>query len=157
MKGRQSGMPTEEVWSSFFDFECILSKLGCDERCGDVVEFGCGYGHFTEAAAEKITGTVYAVDIENEIIEATRSRLAKSGLLNVEVEQGDFLAHGCGRPDASVDFAMLFNILHIEEPAELLQEARRVLVPGGGHWNLSKTLTCASLRRIRKHVSDIHV
>ena len=42
------------------------------------------------------------------------------------------------RPDASVDHAMLFNILHVEEPVGLLCEAMRVLVPGGKagiiHW-----------------------
>jgi ubiquinone/menaquinone biosynthesis C-methylase UbiE len=40
--------------------------------------------------------------------------------------------------DAGVDYAMLFNILHIKHPENMLQEARRVLKPGGQlgmmHW-----------------------
>jgi hypothetical protein len=40
-KGRESGMPDEVYWQSFFNPECIVSKLDCFG--GDVVEFGCGY------------------------------------------------------------------------------------------------------------------
>lgn len=138
-KGRESGMPAADYWSSFFDADCILSNLGCDELCGDVVEFGCGYGLFTEAAARKVSGTVYGLDIDANMIEATRDRVSQAGLANVEVEQRDFLANGSGRPDGSIDYAMLFNILHIEDPIALLSEAYRVLRPGGHvgiiHWN----------------------
>ena len=35
-----------------------------------------------------------------------------------------------GRPDESVGYGMLFNILHIEHPVELHREASRVLTPG---------------------------
>jgi hypothetical protein len=51
VKGRQSGLPAEEYWSSFCDAECVLSKLDCDQRSGDFVEFGYGYGLFTVFAA----------------------------------------------------------------------------------------------------------
>lgn len=44
---------------------------------------------------------------------------AMEGLENVIVEQRDFLAHGCGRPAQSVDYAIPFNILHLETPVEL--------------------------------------
>ncbi|MBI1249351.1 methyltransferase domain-containing protein [bacterium] len=143
MKGRQSGMPEEEYWNSFFNPNCILSKLGCYEQCGDVVEFGCGYGSFTEAAAKTVDGCVFALDIEQEMIEATENKLKQAGIANVIVERRDFVADGSGRPDASVGYAMLFNILHIEEPVALLREARRVLNPGGKvgviHWNYDAT------------------
>lgn len=132
-------MPAEEYWSSFFDPECILSKLDCGANCGDVVEFGCGYGLFTAPAAMRIAGTVYALDIDPEMIKATWLRIAEAGLANVHVEQRDFLTDGCGRPDQSASYAMLFNILHIEESLSLLREAYRVVMPGGKlgiiHWN----------------------
>jgi SAM-dependent methyltransferase len=138
-KGRESGMPEAAYWNSFFDAECVLAKLDCDRNCRDVLEFGCGYGLFTEAAARIVRGTVYALDIDPEMVEATRERLREADVTNVSVEERDFVADGSGCPDASVDYAMLFNILHIDEPVALLREAFRALTPGGTlgimHWN----------------------
>jgi len=132
-------MPEEELWNSFFNPACVLSKLRCDKQCIDVVEFGCGYGLFTEAAARLVAGCVYALDIEQEMIEATNQKMRLAEITNVITERRDFVADGCGRPEQSVCYTMLFNILHIEEPVALLREARRVLKPGGKvgviHWN----------------------
>ena len=139
MKGRQSGMPEEDLWNSFFNPSSILSKLGCDPQCNDVVEFGCGYGLFTEAAARVVTGCVYALDIEQEMIDVTDAKMRQAEINNVITERRDFVRDGCGRPEESVCYAMLFNILHIEEPVALLRESRRVLKPAGKvgviHWN----------------------
>jgi SAM-dependent methyltransferase len=132
-------MPAEEYWNSFFDAECALANLDCTGDCRDVLEFGCGYGLFTEAAARIARGTVYAIDIDSAMVEATRDRLREADLSNAVVEERDFVADGSGRPDASVDYAMLFNILHIDEPVALLRKAYRALRPGGTlgimHWN----------------------
>lgn len=132
-------MPAEPYWNSFFDADCILSKLDCNEPLGDVLEFGCGYGLFTEAAARRTADTVHALDIDPQMIEATRQRISAAGLLNVALEQRDFLADGCGLPEQSIGYAMLFNILHVEQPVKLLRETYRVMMPGGRvgiiHWN----------------------
>ena len=138
MKARESDMPREESWSEFFDPDCVVKKLGCDEHCGDVIDFGCGYGNFAVAAARIAKGTVYALDIESDMVRATRDRARAANLSNIHAEQRDFLAIGSGRPDASSDFVMLFNILHMDDPVSLLKEAHRVLRPGGKaaviHW-----------------------
>ena len=139
MKGRQSGMPDEDLWNSFFDADGVLSMLDCQDLSGDVVEFGCGYGLFTEAVARRTSGRVYALDIDPDMVAATRRKVDAVGIHNVVTEQRDFLVGGCGRPDQSVSYAMLFNILHIEQPVALLREAYRVVRPGGKvgiiHWN----------------------
>lgn len=139
MKTRESGMPEEQIWGSFFDPPSILAKLGLTSACGDAVEFGCGYGTFTIPAARVIAGTLYAVDVDPEMIAATRTKVEAAGLDNVQVCLWDFAAEGTGLPDASIDYAMLFNILHAECPTALLEEAYRLLGPGGKvgiiHWN----------------------
>lgn len=115
----------------------MVDKLGCTGPC-DVVEFGCGYGTFTIPAARAVTGRVFAFDIDLGMVETTDHKAREAGLCNVEARVRDFLADGTGLDDGSVGYAMLFNILHIEDPVGLLREARRVLVTGGHvgiiHW-----------------------
>ncbi len=139
MKTRESGMPEEEMWREFFDPEATLRLLKLTSSCQDVVDFGCGYGTFTIPAARIVSGVVYALDIEPEMVELTRCKAEAACLRNVEVRRRDFVARGTGLPDGSVDYAMLFNILHAEERMVLLQEAWRVLAQEGTlaviHWN----------------------
>ncbi len=132
-------MPSEEVWQGFFDPQAILEKLGVTRDCQAVVDFGCGYGTFSIPAAQMIRGTVYALDMDAGMLAATRAKAAAASLRNVEIRQRDFVTQGTGLPDASVDYAMLFNILHAEQRMTLLVEAWRILAPGGKlaviHWN----------------------
>jgi SAM-dependent methyltransferase len=138
MKVRDSGMPNETMWAQFFDARGILTALDFSAADADVVDFGCGYGTFTVAAARLTSGTVYALDIDTEMIAATAAKAASFGLDNVRTIPRDFVAEGTGLPNASADYAMLFNILHAEQPVELLREALRVLRPRGKaaviHW-----------------------
>lgn len=103
-----------------------------------MVEFGCGYGTFTLPAARAVAGRVFALDIEAELVAETARKARQAGLTNVVAEVRDVLAEGCGRPDDSAGYVMLFNILHVEQPVGLLREAARVLAPGGAagviHW-----------------------
>ena len=131
-------MPPPELWEGFFDPDAVLRVLGCGASPGDVVEFGCGYGTFTIAAARRVSGTVYASDIDPLMVRATVDRVAQAALRNVVIEARDFVTEGTGRPDASASFVLLFNILHTENPMSLLREAHRVLHAGGTagviHW-----------------------
>jgi SAM-dependent methyltransferase len=134
-------MPTVDVWEDFFDPPAILETLGCHGISGDAVEFGCGYGTFTLPAAKRISGIVYALDIDPTMVAATADRALTQGIRNIVVEERDFLARGSGRPDSSVSLVLLFNILHIEAPIGLLCEAHRNLREGGAavviHWKRS--------------------
>jgi SAM-dependent methyltransferase len=132
-------MPAIEQWESYFDPAGILDSLGFRHLSGDVIEFGCGYGTFTLAAASRISGRVHALDIDPVMVASTAVRASRSGLNNVVAEQRDFVENGCGREAQSASVALLFNILHIEDPVGLLKEAHRVLRVGGLvgviHWN----------------------
>ena len=143
MKVRDSGMPEEDLWATFFDPELLLQRLRLEESAANVVEFGCGYGTFTCPAAGMITGQVHAFDIDPDMIEATRRKADAAGLTNVRCHLHDFVAEGTRLPDGSADYAMLFNILHMDRPLLLLGESHRVLGPnrklGIIHWNYDAT------------------
>ena len=143
MKTRESGMPEEEMWREFFDPEAALRLLKLTSSCQDVVDFGCGYGTFTIPAARIVSGTVHALDIEPDMVQATQAKADAEELRNVKTYLRDFVAEGSGLPSASVDYVMLLNILHAEHPQVLLDEAFRLLTPGGQlaiiHWNCDPT------------------
>ena len=139
MRTRESGMPAEDIWEGFFDAEATVRKLGLRAECESVLDFGCGYGTFTIAAARIVRGVVHALDVEPEMVDLTRRKAEAASLENVDPRHRDFVVDGSGLPDASVDYAMLFNILHAEQRELLLREAWRVLKEGGSlaviHWN----------------------
>ena len=144
MKTRESGMPPEEMWHTFFSPRETLLALGLRADMTDVVDLGCGYGTFTIPAAEIVErGIVHAFDIEADMIAATRGKARQRNLSNVQLHQRDFASDGTGLPDASADYVMLFNILHAEERGQLLAEAFRLLRERGTlgimHWNYDST------------------
>jgi hypothetical protein len=64
VKTRDSGMPDEELWASFFAPAKRLAMLGLNAKVGNAVDFGCGYGTFAVPAAKVARGIVYALDID---------------------------------------------------------------------------------------------
>ncbi len=138
MKIRDSGMPEEDTWAGFFDPQTTLQQLGLTAAICDVVDFGCGYGTFTIPAAQLVSGTVYTLDIDPQMLDHAKTCADAEGLANVQFIERDFIADGSGLADGIADYVMLFNILHPERPVELLYEARRNLRDGGVlgiiHW-----------------------
>jgi ubiquinone/menaquinone biosynthesis C-methylase UbiE len=131
-------MPASNLWASFFDVDLILSELHIDSNIKDLVEIGCGYGTFTIPAANKINGNLHAFDIENGMIDIVNKELRNRFINNVILEQRDILTQTTGLAANSVDYVMLFNILHHESPYDFLNEAYRILKPKGMlgilHW-----------------------
>ena len=143
MKGRESGLPDESHWESFYDARCILAKLEVPNDDSSVVEFGSGYGTFALPAAMRTSGAVYALDIEPSLVEALEKKARDARLSNLVASVRAVVAEGTGLSNGSVDHAMVYNILHIEDPVALLGEAFRVLRPGGRlsmiHWKPDPT------------------
>lgn len=131
MKVRDSGMPEEAIWNTFFDTDTLLSELNIDSQITDLVEIGCGYGTFTIPASKLIQGKLYAFDLEEEMIAQLNQKIELQQLENIRLEKRDILTLTTGLPQNSVDYVMLFNILHHEYPLELIDEAYRIIKPGG--------------------------
>jgi ubiquinone/menaquinone biosynthesis C-methylase UbiE len=161
MKVRESGMPAEEMWRTFFNPTQVLQLLGLSREAHDVVEFGCGYGTFTIPAAQFIAGAVHAFDIEPEMIDETRHKAEQAGLANIRLYLRDFIAQGTGLPDSMADYVMMFNLLHAEEPLQLLHECFRIMEPGAQlgimHWNYDPTTPRGPSMNIRPKPEDCRV
>ncbi len=138
MKLRESGMPDEIYWESLFDVELILRKLGINSSLRGVAELGCGYGTFTIPIAKRISGTIETIDIDPEMVKRTRERARQAKLHNVLCYESDILSSSFKCESASKDACLLFNILHGDEPLQILNEAACVVRPGGFvfiiHW-----------------------
>lgn len=109
----------------------ILRELGA--RPGAVVaDLGAGSGYFTLPLARRVgpQGTVYAVDVQPEMLDILRGKLAEAEVDNVELVLG---AEADPRlPEGVVDLVLLVDVYHeLEYPRELMQEVVRSLVPGG--------------------------
>ena len=138
MKVRDSGMPEQTYWESLLDVKATLDALRVDRAVQDVVEIGCGYGTFTVPVAERIAGTMHAFDIEPEMVALTRERLKQANVTNARVSQRDVIVDGFGLPSGSIDAVLLSNILHAENPVQMLRASTALLSPGGRllvtHW-----------------------
>ncbi len=142
LETRPSGLRGETYWSRFartYDESAefvvgrslrreIARRLGQERELGEVIEFGCGTGYFTQAIASNAT-RVLATDLSDEMLEAARLRLA--GFANVAIGAAD-----CELlvpfPAGSFDTVLMANVLHvIGDPRAALRESRRLLRHGG--------------------------
>jgi len=110
--------------------ERMLREIGL--RCGmTALDFGCGPGSFSLAAARLVgpTGHVVAVDIQPLAIRRLRRAAARRGFNHLQVIHRDDLQ---GVPSESADVALLLDVLHeMDEPDAALAEVGRVLKQGG--------------------------
>lgn len=96
-----------------------------------VLDFGCGPGSFSEAAADIVgpAGRVYALDIHPLAILSIKERTERKGIRNIEWISSD---GDTGLSDASIDVVLLYDVLHeIKDRHGVLSELNRVLKPGG--------------------------
>ncbi len=137
---RESGMPAQAYWETLLDVPFILDAFGfiADSATGDIAELGCGYGTFTIPLAARIRGTVHALDLDPAMVATTTARASAASLPNVRTSVRDVATSGYDLPPASCAAALLFNILHAEDPVALLRAARDLVRPGGFvaviHW-----------------------
>src|SRR5919107_1115448 len=108
----------------------VLSEVGMIKPGTHVLDYGCGPGNYTIAAAELVgpSGKVYAVDIHPMAIRKVQNKANKKGL-NVQTILTDYDTQ---LPDSSVDAVLLFYVLHdFKNPDAIIKELSRVLKPRG--------------------------
>ncbi|HBD93992.1 MAG: methyltransferase type 12 [Spirochaetes bacterium GWF1_31_7] len=147
MKYRDSGMPSEEMWDSFFSPTKILSKMEVDTEIDMLIDVGCGYGTFILPASNIIKGKVIGIDVDNKMIEICSDKIKNNqihniDLLNIDISEEqsiDVLKKYNGR----INYISLFNILHCEDPIKLLGRIYKILNDNGKvgiiHWKYEKT------------------
>jgi len=109
----------------------VLSEVDMIKPGVHVLDYGCGPGNYTIAAAELVgpSGKVYAVDIHPLAILKVQNKDDKKGLGNVKTILTD-----CNTklPHSSVDVILLFYVLHdFKYPDAIIKELNRVLKPMG--------------------------
>jgi len=109
-------------------------KLGFKEGM-KVADFGAGSGAYTMMLANVVgtTGTVYAVDVQRELLTKIQNDAVKVGIENIEIIWGDMeTLGGIGIKDELLDGALLSNTLfQVDDKITVLKEIWRVLRPGG--------------------------
>ena len=97
-----------------------------------VVEIGPGKGSYTLAMAERVApdGRVYAIDIQEAVVERLRRRAEKEGVMNLYPRVDD--AYDLYFEDGSVDRVVAIACLpEIPEPVRAMREFHRILKPDG--------------------------
>ena len=112
------------------DIHRILSLLPITHY-QTVADIGCGPGFFTIPLAKTLwEGKMYALDIQEEMLEACRRRVEEARLGNVEVK----LSKETKFPleAGSLDGAMVSLVLHSQvNKAAFLKAVVKLLMPGG--------------------------
>ena len=94
-----------------------------------VADLGCGEGYLT-IETSRWASKVIAVDRSQAVLERARALASRRRVTNVTWKKGEL--ERVPIRDASVDLALLSQALHhASDPARALEEAARILVPGG--------------------------
>lgn len=123
--------------SSFgmFDSEQAFEYLKLQE--GDTfLDLGCGAGDYSLYAAGIIgkTGTVYAIDLWDEMLKGINKEAGRLGINNIHTITAD-ICNPINIADNSIDVCLLATVMHAEKKTEkcktLFTEIVRVLKPNG--------------------------
>ena len=113
------------------DSEVERSLIGLlpDGEIGDLLDLGTGSGRMLTVLSPR-SRRVVGIDSSREMLAVARANLDRDGLTNAQVRLGDL--YQLPLADRSFDVAVMHHVLHyLEDPADALVEAARVLRPGG--------------------------
>lgn len=147
MRYRESGMPSEQMWDTFFNPIEILNLMDINKQIRTLIDIGCGYGTFLLPTSEIVNTKVIGIDIDGDMLKVCRDKIKDYNAAKVELMQGDISTDDTikelGKYNGQIDYITLFNILHCEEPIILLKNAYEILNDNGKigiiHWKYENT------------------
>lgn len=123
-------MPTAGWWDALWpDPAGVLEAVGL-RRDMAAIDLCCGDGWFT-LPMSKVAASVVAIDIDRNMLEAARDRLAAAGATNCEFVEGDAyeLARHMRGP---ADFVLMANAFHgVPDQPRLADAIGKALKPAG--------------------------
>ncbi len=132
---------TEEYWSRFSEtydkkmeyvvgkelISEIIQELNRLPELGELVEFGCGTGIYTETIVPK-TKSMFATDLSDSLLSVARKRMGNHPKVTIQKEN----CMATSFPSEEMDSVFMANLIHIiESPSALLQECHRILRNSG--------------------------
>jgi predicted methyltransferase len=120
--------PDREAWQKPDE---IMDALGIADGAS-VADIGPGAGWFTIRLARRVgpNGRVYATDVQPQMLEAVRRRVAREGLLNVETRLGS--DSDPKLPLRSLDAALVVDTYpEVEDRVTFLRNLAAALKPAG--------------------------
>lgn len=132
---------SEEYWGRFPDtydkrmeyvvgrelIEDIIQELNRLPELGELVEFGCGTGIYTEVIVSKAKRMV-ATDLSDSLLAVARTRIGDHPKVTIQKENCMAASFSSG----ALDSVFMANLIHvIESPSRLLDECYRILRKSG--------------------------
>ena len=117
------------------DPDIVFNELGLNQ--GDTfLDVGCGAGDYAIHASKVVgdSGTVYALDKQEESISFLEERIRELGIKNIEVKASD-LTKRLPIKDNSIDVCLIATVLHgldfDKYKGNIFKEMMRILKPSG--------------------------
>ncbi len=103
----------------------VRQRVAKEGGLGNLAEFGCGTGFYTQVLAGK-ADSVVATDLSPGMLALAKDQIKAANVT--------FQAEDCQRtslPDGAFDTAFISLVIHFTEADKTLAEMRRILKPGG--------------------------
>jgi ubiquinone/menaquinone biosynthesis C-methylase UbiE len=111
--------------------DAALDAIGI-ARGSTVADIGAGAGYMTWRLAERVgpAGKVYAVDIQQGMLDLLRKNMEQRNIRNVEAILG--AADDLRLSRSAIDLVLMVDVYHeFSEPQQMLRHIRESLKPGG--------------------------
>lgn len=125
-----TGMPNPDWWEALWPEPArVLAELGMAPGM-TVTDLCAGDGWFTLPIA-RLARQVYAIDLDDKLLDLARRRLDAAGVTNCRVIVGDAFEIATLVPEPA-DFVFLANVFHgVPDRPRLARAVRDSLKPGG--------------------------